>query len=63
MIDKARLDAVESALSAYRATPLVWIGNDNLYTALIVYGFYRDFDINISYPAQSDCSLSIEGFN
>ena len=63
VIDKARLDAVESALSAYRATPLVWIGNDNLYTALIVYGFYRDFDINISYPAQSDCSLSIEGFN
>ena len=63
IINNANLDVVYKRLSAFRATPVVWIGKDNLYTPLIVYGFYRDFDINISYPMQSDCSLSIEGFN
>jgi len=63
IINNASLNVVDKRLSAFRATPVVWIGKDNLYTALIVYGFYRDFDINISYPMQSDCSLTIEGFN
>jgi len=60
-ISNPNLDAVESKLAAYRSTAVVWIGNENLYTALIVYGYYRDFDINIAYPTQSDCSLTIEG--
>lgn len=63
IINNANLDVVNKRLSAFRATPVVWIGKDNLYTSLIVYGFYRDFDINISYPMESDCLLSIEGFN
>ena len=63
IIDNSRLDTVASQLAAYRSEPVVWVGNDNLYTSLIVYGFYRDFDINISYPKESDCSLNIEGFN
>ena len=59
----SKIDSVANKLAAYRSTPVVWIGNENLYTSLIVYGFYRDFDINIAYPMQSDCSLTIEGIN
>jgi len=58
----SRLDYIDWLLTTYRSTPLVWIGTENIYTLLIVYGFYRDFDINISHPMDSDCSLTIEGF-
>ena len=46
-------------LAELRATPCVWVeaGVD----ALIVYGYYRDFDISIRYPRYSEMSLSIEG--
>jgi hypothetical protein len=30
--------------------------------ALNVYGFFRDFDIVIPGPAQSECVIEIEGF-
>ena len=60
-IDNLIVDAVVNTLAAYRSTPIVWIGADNLYTSLIVYGFYKDFDVDIAYPTVSYCSLTIEG--
>lgn len=60
-VDNLYIDDVATLLAQYRSTPLVWIGADNAYTSLIVYGFYKDFDIDIAYPAFSYCSLTIEG--
>lgn len=60
-INKLIVDDVVTTLAAYRSTPIVWIGADNLYTSLIVYGFYKDFDVDIAYPTVSYCSLTIEG--
>ena len=57
----SKVDEAYSILAAYRATPLVWIGAGNLYGALIVYGFYRNFEIVIAYSVQSKCRLEIEG--
>lgn len=54
-------DNINQILSQYRSTPLVWVGADNLYTSLIVYGFYRDYDITIDNIIMSTCNLTIEG--
>ena len=63
VMDNSRLNGLFAALAALRATPCVWIGSDDAELAgtLIVYGFYRDFTIDIAYPEQSLCSLEIEG--
>ena len=50
-------------LADYRATPLVWIGSENAYQSLIVFGYYKDFEIDIAFPTVSYCTLSIEGMN
>lgn len=58
----SQLAAVRNRLEALRATPCVWIASDDTaYTPLIVFGFYRDFQITIAYPTLNFCSLEIEG--
>lgn len=59
--DNSIIDKLLVVLASYRVKPIVWIGADNLYTALIIYGFYKDFEVNIAYPKNSICSLKIEG--
>ena len=52
---------VQKFLSNYRATPLVWVGNQDPSYGLIVYGFYNQFSINISTPNISYTTLEVEG--
>lgn len=53
---------VRKILEDLRATPAVWIGtDDDTYDVLNVYGYYKDFNMEISYPSYSLCSLEIEG--
>lgn len=59
-VEKSRVDAVQNVLANLRAVPCLWIGS-SMYESTVVYGFYKDFDISISYPTYSDCSLEIEG--
>lgn len=54
------VDMVKSLLTKHRATPIVYVGSD-LYVSTIVYGFFKDFSIDISYPTYSICSLELEG--
>lgn len=51
---------IQNILAGYRATPVVYIGSDSI-DATIIYGFYKDFDIDIAFPDVSICSLDIEG--
>lgn len=60
VVEAGRVNYVARALAAVRAIPCVWIG-DTAYTCLIVYGFPRDWGININYPAYSLGRLTIEG--
>ena len=60
IIDTAQVDAVAVMLAKYRAKPVVWIGAQG-FDALIIYGYYRSFDLLIQYLTQSACSLEIEG--
>lgn len=54
------VDNVVNLLAALRSTPCVWIGTEKTLTT-IVYGWYNDFSIQISYPQISYCSLEVEG--
>jgi hypothetical protein len=59
-IDKAEVDTLQNYLSALRATPALWIGSTE-YESTTVFGFYKNFDVLLSYPEHADCELEIEG--
>lgn len=60
MVDRIASDAVQDALEKYRATAIVYIGS-SYYTATIIYGFYRDFTVNIAADTHSMCTIEVEG--
>jgi len=64
-VENYNLNRVQQLLYSIRAKPCVWIASDNptYEEALVVYGFYRDFTTNISYPSYSLCSLEIESLS
>lgn len=61
-VENADLRFIQKLLQDLRATPSVWIGSDaDGYDVLSVYGYYRDFNIEIPYPNNSFCRLEVEG--
>lgn len=60
VLDNNDVDRIVRVLAGLRATPVVWIGSE-YFDSLVVYGFYKDFDVDIAYPTVSYCSLTIEG--
>jgi hypothetical protein len=62
LIENGSISGVQKVLSSIRAIPSVFIGSEDTdYSALIVYGFYRDFSIDIAYPTHSFCRIEVEG--
>lgn len=59
-LDNESVDSFHSFLSGYRAVPAVYIGATN-YGASYVFGFYKEFNIEIPHAAFSVCSIEIEG--
>lgn len=59
-VDNAKIDAITALLATYRATPVVWIGTD-LFASTWIYGFYKDFSVQVQYLTKSNLSLEIEG--
>ncbi len=60
LLTAAEVDAFNQFLTDVRATPCLWIGSSR-YESTTVYGFYKNFDIVISYFNYSDCELELEG--
>lgn len=62
-VNKCDVNFVQKMLTELRAVPIVWIGTqDDAYsTPLILFGYYRDFTVEISYPTFSLCRLEVEG--
>ncbi len=60
LLDAAEVDSFYTFLAGVRAVPCLWIGSQR-YESAVIYGFYKSFDIIISYYNQSDCELEIEG--
>ena len=62
LLSNGAIGGVQQILASIRATPSVYIGSEGAdYSALIVYGFYRDFSIDIAYPTHSWCRIEVEG--
>jgi hypothetical protein len=60
-IESIRVRYVQRLLADMRTTPAVWIGSD-IYQSTEVFGWFKDFSIQISNPAYSDCTISVEEF-
>ena len=60
VMQTSAIDDVHRNLAALRATPVLWIGSES-FESLTVYGFYKEFSIDLAYPTISYCSLTIEG--
>ena len=60
VIETTRFAEVKKILTDLRTTPSVWIAEDNT-EGTIIYGYYREFDVLLTGPIVSTCTLSIEG--
>jgi hypothetical protein len=59
---KSDFSRIYRAMASLRSTPCIYIATEAPgYDPLIIYGFYRDFSIDVSYPTTHLCSLSVEG--
>lgn len=62
-LDRSETDYFYRRLVDIRSTPVLWIAARDQYEALTIYGFYRDFNIDIAYPSVNFCTLQIEGLS
>lgn len=53
-------DQLMALLTSLRAMPIIYSGSSD-FSAMIIYGFYKDLSVNIAYPEVSLCTLTIEG--
>jgi hypothetical protein len=60
VLDTSQIGQANTTLSSLRTTPAVWVAEDNN-DDLVIYGYYREFDIILSNPTISRLSLEIEG--
>jgi chitinase len=59
-ISRPELVNTMQRLAAIRAMPILWVGNDQ-WDATIIYGFFKDFSVDLAYSTRAICSLQIEG--
>ena len=60
--EAARFNRIFQDLSEIRSTPCIFIAVESPdYAPLVIYGFYKDFSIDVVYPTIHLCSLSLEG--
>lgn len=59
VLQSNKVNRVKRLLAQYRATPIVYIGDEDL-PETIVYGFFNDFSIVIENFNMSSCSLQVE---
>lgn len=62
LTDAGQFNRIFRALSGIRSTPCIYIATGAPgFEPLIIYGFYRDFSIDVAYSENHLCNLSIEG--
>ena len=64
IVQNSSVDDLVRTLASYRATPICWVGDDQgSFSSMIIYGFYKSFEITIPGPEVSSCSMEIEGLS
>lgn len=62
MVENTRLNYIGKTLENLRATPTVYIAvDDPIYGGTIVFGFLKDWNIEINYPRHSMISMEVDG--
>lgn len=60
--EASQFNRIFRALAGIRSTPCIYLGTEAPgFEPLIVYGFYKDFSIDVAYQSIHLCNLSIEG--
>lgn len=61
-LKSGQFNKVFQILTTLRSTPCAWVGVDaSGFEPTIIFGFYRDFSIDIAYPTYDLCNIQIEG--
>lgn len=60
IVQNTRLDRIARLLADYRATALLFIADDD-YGAMQIFGYARDWGVDVSYPDVSILGLEVEG--
>jgi hypothetical protein len=58
--DNGTVDFLAQKLASVRAVPVVWLFDD-AYSSLVLYGWIKDWSINIAYPNHSEIGITVEG--
>jgi len=63
IMDSGFADEMNRRLAKIAGEATLFVGDEREggYESLLIYGFYRDFDIVIANPVKSQCTLSLEG--
>ncbi len=61
MVESAIVDSTYSVLSDLSTVPALYIGSEK-YGSAVVYGIFRDFNIDITGPSASEATIEVEGF-
>lgn len=60
MVDNGNVDRLSALLASRRATATLYVASSK-YSSSYIYGFYRDFDIVVSYDTKSLMNIQLEG--
>lgn len=60
-IPKEKVNYVFSVISSITTIPSVWVGDDGSNDPTLVFGYYRDYQNNISSPTITDATIQVEG--
>lgn len=52
---------IQRTLAGFRATPIVYIGSEDVSFGTTIYGFYRRFDLTLETPSLSFGAIEVEG--
>lgn len=59
LVDAGFVDRLQTVLAAWRATPVVYIGDED-YGSTVIFGFFTDLTTVIAWPDVSLCNLRLE---
>ena len=62
-LSSSKMDSLYRLLARHRASLDVWIGADDKFSAMILYGFYRNFRLSLPLPNDARCTLEVEGLS
>lgn len=60
LLKSSEVDSFNAFCASVRATPCLWIGSDR-FESTVIYGFYKNFEIILSYYDYADSELELEG--